>query len=128
MNPLKKQDLQIAVQQLRSAILGQIAVKFNTATVSSAVQQQTLTVADMQQALDASRERFIEHLGQPFKQQQVTNQAMMSQLDNLNRRLLGIESQLASLGQMVKSVQLDADAIAQQSEPQKTTLFSQMFS
>lgn len=128
MNPLKKQDLQIAVQQLRSAILGQLAVKFNTATVSAAVQQKTLTVADMQHALEASRERFIERLGQPFKQQQVTNQAMMSQLDALNRRLLGIESQLILLGQMVKSVQLDADVIAQQSEPQKTTLFSQMFS
>lgn len=128
MNPLKKQNLQIAVQQLRSALLGQLAVKFNTSTVSPSIQQQTVTVAEMQQALDASRERFIEHLGQPFKQQQVTNQAMMSQLDALNRRLIAIESQLISLGQMVKSVQLDADAIAQQSEPQKTTLFSQMFS
>lgn len=128
MNPLKKQDLQIAVQQLRSAILGQLAVRFNTSTVSATVQRQTLTVADMQQALEASRERFIERLGQPFKQQQITNQAMMSQLDALNRRLLGIEAQLISLGQMVKSVQLDADVIAQQSEPQKTTLFSQMFS
>ncbi|MBP9821126.1 hypothetical protein KBC85_03220 [Candidatus Saccharibacteria bacterium] len=128
MNPLKKQDLQIAVQQLRSAILGQLAVRFNTSTVSATVQRQTLTVADMQQALEASRERFIERLGQPFKQQQITNQAMMSQLDALNRRLLGIEAQLISLGQMVKSVQLDADVIAQQSEPQKTTLFSKMFS
>ncbi|MDQ5885124.1 MAG: hypothetical protein QG645_286 [Patescibacteria group bacterium] len=128
MNPLKKQDLQIAVQQLRSAILGQLAVKFNTSTVSATVQQQTLTVADMQQALEASRERFIERLGQPFKQQQVANQAMMGQIDTLNKRLIAIESQLTSLGQMVKSVQLDADVIAQQSEPQKTTLFSQMFS
>lgn len=128
MNPLKKQDLQIAVQQLRSAILGQLAVKFNTSTVSATVQQQTLTVADMQQALEASRERFIERLGQPFKQQQVANQAMMGQIDTLNKRLIAIEFQLISLGQMVKSVQLDADVIAQQSEPQKTTLFSQMFS
>lgn len=128
MNPLKKQDLQIAVQQLRSAILGQLAVKFNTSKVSAIVQQKTLTVADMQQALEVSRERFIERLGQPFEQQQITNQAMMSQLDALNKRLVTIESQLISLGQMVKSVQLDADVIAQQSEPQKTTLFSQMFS
>mgnify|MGYP003605274795 FL=1 len=128
MNPLKKQDLQIAVQQLRSAILGQLAVKFNTSTVSATVQQQTLTVADMQQALEASRDRFIERLGQPFKQQQVANQAMMGQIDTLNKRLIAIEFQLISLGQMVKSVQLDADVIAQQSEPQKTTLFSQMFS
>ncbi|MDQ5958590.1 MAG: hypothetical protein QG562_409, partial [Patescibacteria group bacterium] len=105
-----------------------LAVKFNTSTVSATVQQQTLTVADMQQALEASRERFIERLGQPFKQQQVANQAMMGQIDTLNKRLIAIESQLISLGQMVKSVQLDADVIAQQSEPQKTTLFSQMFS
>lgn len=128
MNPLTKQDMQNAVQQLREAILGQVATRRDLDNNIIALQQKTLTIEDMQLALDASRERFIERLGQPFKQQQITNQAMMSQLGTLNRRLLDIEFQIASISKMVKSIQQDADILARQPEPEESTLFSQMLS
>ena len=90
MQPLSKQELQHAIQQLRDSILGQVATKNDINNAVGAMSQKMFWQADMQRALDASRDRFMDKLGQPFRQQQASMQQIMNQLDQINRRLNGL--------------------------------------
>ena len=91
MQPLNKQGLQQAVQQLRDSILGQVATKNDLNSAMNNVSQKMFNQNDMQRALDASRDRFMDKLGQPFRQQQVCNQQIVAQLDLISRRLNAIQ-------------------------------------
>ena len=128
MNSLTQQDLQRAVQQLRDSILGQVATKNDIAKIGACVQQRSITTSDIQMALDVSRERFMDRLGQPFRQQQSSMSAMMAQLDVINKRLVTIETRLGVLHGTVRSVQNGAEVAAQRSEPERRTMLSQIFS
>jgi hypothetical protein len=96
--------------------------------MNTCVQQRSLTQSDIYQALDASRERFLDRLGQPFRQQQASMSAMMGQLDIINRRLITIENRLGVLHGSVRSVHNETAAAAHRAEPERRTMLSQMFS
>jgi hypothetical protein len=128
MNSLTQQDLQKAVQQLRDSILGQVATKSDIAKMNTCMQQRSLTQSDIYQALDASRDRFLERLGQPFRQQQASMSSMMAQLDVINRRLITLENQLSVLHGSVRTVHNETTVAAHKGEPERRTMLSQMFS
>lgn len=128
MQPLNKQELQQAVQQLRDSILGQVATKNDINNAVNAMSQKMFCQADMQRALDASRDRFMDKLGQPFRQQQVYNQQVITQLEQMNRRLNAIEARLGTMHGHLKSVRVDTEAVAHRTEPVKHSMLSQVFS
>lgn len=127
MQPLTKQELQNAVQQLRDSILGQIATKNDINNATNAINQRMFNQNDMQRALDASRERFLDRLGQPFRQQQASIQQMLVCLDQINRRLAAVESRLGIMHGHLKSVRTDTETVAHRTEPVKHSMLSQMF-
>lgn len=128
MQPLSKQDMQHAMQQLRESIMGQVANKNDINNAVNVMSQRMFDQADMQRALDASRDRFLDKLGQPFRQQQTSMQQMMVQLDQLNKRLAVIEARLGVMHGHLKSVRTDTETVAHRSEPVKQTMLSQVFS
>ena len=128
MQPLNKQELQQAVQQLRDSILGQVATKNDINNAVNAMSQKMFCQADMQRALDASRDRFMDKLGQPFRQQQAYNQQVIAQLDQISRRLNAIEVRLGTMHGHLKSVRSDTEAVAHRTEPVKHSMLSQVFS
>lgn len=128
MQPLNKQDMQHAMQQLRENIMGQVATKNDVNNAVNIMSQKMFGQADMQRALDASRDRFLDKLGQPFRQQQTSMQQIMMQLDQLNRRLTVIEARLGVMHGHIKSVRTDTEAVAHRSEPARQTMLSQVFS
>lgn len=127
MQPLTKQELHHAVQQLRDSILGQIATKNDITNATNVIAQRMFNQNDMQRALDASRDRFMDKLGQPFRQQQVVTQQMIAQLDQISRRLAAIEARLGSMHGHLQSVRTDTETVAHRTEPVKRTMLSQMF-
>lgn len=128
MQPLSKQELQHAIQQLRDSILGQVATKNDINNAVGAMSQKMFCQADMQRALDASRDRFMDKLGQPFRQQQASMQQIMNQLDQINRRLSGLEARISTMHGHIQNVRTDTEAVAHRTEPVKHTMLSQMFS
>jgi hypothetical protein len=127
MQPLTKQELQGAMQQLRDSVLGQVATKQDINNATNVISQRLFNQGDMQRALDASRDRFMDKLGQPFRQQQTSMQQMMNQLDAINRRLAAIEKRMGIMHGSINSVRSDAVAVAQRGEVPKKTMLSQMF-
>ena len=128
MQPLNKQELQQAVQQLRDSILGQVATKNDLNSAMNNVSQKMFNQNDMQRALDASRDRFMDKLGQPSRQQQVCNQQIVAQLDLISRRLNAIEARLGTMHGHLQSVRSDTEAVAHRTEPVKHSMLSQVFS
>ena len=128
MQPLSKQELQHAIQQLRDSILGQVATKNDINNAVGAMSQKMFCQADMHRALDASRDRFMDKLGQPFRQQQASMQQIMNQLDQINRRLSGLEARMGTMHGQIQNVRTDTEAVAHRTEPVKHTMLSQMFS
>ena len=126
MQPLTKPEMQAAMQQLRDSILGQIATKQDVSNAASSIAQRQFNQSDMQRALDASRDRFLDKLGQPFRQQQASIQQIMNQLESIQKRLSVIESRLGVMHGSINSVR--SDAVAQRSEQPKKTMLTQMFS
>lgn len=90
--------------------------------------QKMFCQADMQRALDASRDRFMDKLGQPFRQQQAYNQQVIAQLEQINRRLNTIEARMGEMRGQIKSVRYDTEAVAHRTEPVKHSMLSQVFS
>lgn len=128
MQPLNKHELQQAVQQLRDSILGQVASKNDINSAVNTMSQKMFCQADMQRALDASRDRFMDKLGQPFRQQQAYNQQVIAQLEQINRRLNTIEARMGEMRGQIKSVRYDTEAVAHRTEPVKHSMLSQVFS
>lgn len=127
MQPLTKQELQSAVQQLRDNILGQVATRQDIANAVTTMSQKMCGRSEIQNAVDASRERFMDRLGQPLRQQQVAMQQILAQLDQINRRLVAMESRLGLVQGSLKSVRTDTETVAHRTEPVKHTMLSQMF-
>lgn len=127
MQPLTKQELQTAIHQLRDSITGQAATKQDIAGAVNTITQKICSPGEMQRAMDASRERFIDRLGQPLRAQQAATQQIISQLDIISRRLSAIEARLGTMHGSLNKVHTDTETVAQRTEPGKRTMLSQMF-
>lgn len=127
MQPLTKQELQTAIHQLKDSIAGQSATKQDLAGAVNTITQKICGPNEMQRVLDASRDRFIDRLGQPFRAQQAAMQQMMNQLDIINRRLAAIEARLGTMHGSLNKVHSDTETVAHRTEPGKQTILSQMF-
>ena len=97
MQPLTRQELQSAVQQLRVSILGQTATKQDLTKAVTTISQQSATQIDVQQILNQCTVRIVDKAEQAFKQQNVVMQQIFTRLEDNSKRLVLIEDKLTRL-------------------------------
>jgi len=127
MQPLTKQELQQSMQQLKDSIMGTVATRQDVSNAVTSLSQKMCGRNEIQNAIDASREKYLERLGQPIRQQQAMMQQIIGQLDVINRRLVALESRMGVMHGHLQTVRTDTHTVANRTEPTKTTLLSQMF-
>lgn len=129
MNPLTKQDLQNAFQQLRDSILGATATRQDLVNAVNTLSQRSVNSADIQRSVDNARDKFMERLSVPIRQQMYAMQQITTQLEQLNSRLTAIENTLVVMMEAVKQVRTGtADMMHRTSPSASKPMFKQMFS
>lgn len=103
MQPLTRQELQTAVQQLRVSILGQTATKQDITRAVTAISQQSATQVDVQQILNQCTVRIVDKADQAFKQQNVVMQQIFTRLEDNSKRLVLLEDKLTKIDVSVRS-------------------------
>lgn len=127
MNPLTKQDLQSAFQQLRDSILGATATRQDLANAVTTLSQRSCGAGDVQRSIDSAKDKFIERLSVPIRQQMYSTQQIITQLELLNGRITAIENTLAVMLEAIKQVRTGTVDMLHRGDTAKKPMFSQMF-
>lgn len=127
MSPLTKQDLQNAFLQLRDSILGATATKQELSNAVATLSQRACGVSEIQRTIDGAKDKMIDRMSVPIRQQMFTTQQILTQLEQLNSRLTAMENTLAVMLEAVKQVRVGTVDMMHRTDPQKRPVLSQMF-
>jgi chromosome segregation ATPase len=114
MQPLTRQEMQTAMQQLVVNITNQAATKQDLNRAITTINQQSSAQlqADMARILNQYCERIIDKAYQEFKQQNITMQQINNKLDTNSKRLAAYEQSLASIQASLVGAQKQIDDLA----------------
>lgn len=111
MNQLTKQDLQGALNQSTSAILGKVMSHQEVVGILNSVVGRLCTKQEMYGILDASRDKMVERLSVPWQNQQNLLRQIYTQIDEYGRNLKLLENKIDHINLVIRSLQEETDSM-----------------